>query len=161
MFSIGFSELLVIAVITLIVVGPERLPETIRFVSLNVAKFRRYWQSTRRDIEKDLGLDDLRREIHNAAVMEHLEEAKKTLNKPLDIGSIAAKEASAKESALVEEVLAVPAADKVLAADQDEPLANEPSADKEPSADQKQQEEPSAAPAADKKQEPSADKEQQ
>lgn len=175
MFSIGFAELLVIAVITLIVVGPERLPETIRFVSLNVAKFRRYWQSTRRDIEKDLGLDDLRREIHNAAVMEHLEEAKKNLNKPLDIGSIAAKEASAKESALVEEVLAEPSANKEPAADKapaadkekpsveekpavdtDESLAEEPSADKESSADQKQQEEPSAAPAAQREQEPSA-----
>ncbi len=82
MFSIGFAELLVIAVIILLVVGPERLPETIRFVSINIAKFRRYWQSTRREIEKDLGLDDLRREIHNAAVMEHLEETKKMLNKP-------------------------------------------------------------------------------
>lgn len=82
MFSIGFAELLVIAVIILLVVGPERLPETIRFVSINLAKFRRYWQSTRREIEKDLGLDDLRREIHNAAVMEHLEETKKMLNNP-------------------------------------------------------------------------------
>lgn len=162
MFSIGFAELLVIAVITLMVVGPERLPETIRFVSLNVAKFRRYWQSTRRDIEKDLGLDDLRREIHNAAVMEHLEEAKKNLNKPLDIGSIEAKEASAKESALVEEVLAAPAAKL------EESSANkkeeEPSADQESSADEAPpeniKEEPSAVPAAQKEQEPSAHKKQ-
>ena len=106
MFSIGFAELLVIAVITLLVVGPERLPETIRFISLNVAKFRRYWNSTRRDIEKDLGLDDLRREIHNAAVLEHLEETKKKLNKPLEsLTSLEAAEASKKESDMVEEVL--------------------------------------------------------
>jgi sec-independent protein translocase protein TatB len=83
MFSIGFAELLVIAVITLLVVGPERLPETIRFISLHLAKFRRYWQGARRDIEKELGLDDLRREIHNAEVIEHLKETKKALNKSL------------------------------------------------------------------------------
>ncbi len=85
MFSIGFAELLIIAVVTLLVVGPERLPETIRFISLHLAKFRRYWQGARRDIEKELGLDDLRREIHNAEVMEHLKETKKALNKSLDI----------------------------------------------------------------------------
>ena len=107
MFSIGFAELLVIAVITLLVVGPERLPETIRFVTLNLAKFKRYWQSTRRDIEKDLGLADIRREIHNAAVMEHLEETKKKLNKPLEsLTETEAAESSKKESDLVEEVLA-------------------------------------------------------
>lgn len=84
MFSIGFAELLVIAVITLLVVGPERLPETIRFLSLQLAKFRRYWQSARRDIERELGLDDLRREIHNAEVMEHLKQTKKMLDKSMD-----------------------------------------------------------------------------
>lgn len=123
MFSIGFAELLVIAVITLLVVGPERLPETIRFISLNVAKFRRYWQSTRREIEKDLGLDDLRREIHNAAVMEHLEETKKKLNKPLQsLTESEAAETSTKESELVEEVLTDP---KDPLVEQDEnPAAN-------------------------------------
>jgi|GEM_PF-1230569 sec-independent protein translocase protein TatB len=143
MFSIGFAELLVIAVITLLVVGPERLPETIRFISLNVAKFRRYWQSTRRDIEKDLGLDELRREIHNAAVMEHLEETKKKLNKPLEtLTATEVAEASSKESALVEEVLAEPSAlsnsGNEASADK-KPLANkEPSANKGPSAKESQ-----------------------
>ncbi|MBT5331735.1 MAG: twin-arginine translocase subunit TatB [Porticoccaceae bacterium] len=139
MFSIGFAELLVIAVITLLVVGPERLPETIRFVTLNLAKFKRYWQSTRRDIEKDLGLADIRREIHNAAVMEHLEETKKKLNKPLEsLTETEAAESSKKESDLVEEVLAEDK--KELPADGEPSIApavdkeGEPSADREPSA---------------------------
>ena len=34
MFDIGFSELLIVAVLTLIVMGPERLPETVRTLSL-------------------------------------------------------------------------------------------------------------------------------
>ena len=72
MFSIGFAELLVIAVIMLLVVGPERLPDTIRTISVNLAKFRRYWSRTKRELEQELGLDDIRREIHNAEVLEHL-----------------------------------------------------------------------------------------
>lgn len=83
MLSIGFAELLVIAVITLLVVGPERLPETIRFFSITLSKFRRYWRGARRDIEQELGIDDLRREIHNAEVMERLQQSKDALNKNL------------------------------------------------------------------------------
>lgn len=84
MFSIGFAEIVLLAVVTLLVVGPERLPETIKSVSLNLAKFRRYWARTKRDLESELGLDDLRREIHNAEVLEHLKETQKMLNNPLE-----------------------------------------------------------------------------
>lgn len=84
MFSIGFAELLVIAVIMLLVVGPERLPDTIRTISVNLAKFRRYWSRTKRELEQELGLDDIRREIHNAEVLEHLRETQKMLNEPVE-----------------------------------------------------------------------------
>ena len=84
MFSIGFAEILLLALVILVVVGPERLPETIKTISLNMAKFRRYWARTKRDLESELGLDDLRREIHNAEVLEHLKETQKMLNNPLE-----------------------------------------------------------------------------
>ena len=83
MLSIGFAELLIIAVITLLVVGPERLPESIRFFSVSLSKFRRYWRGAKRDIEKELGIDDIRREIHNAEVMERLQQSKDALNENL------------------------------------------------------------------------------
>lgn len=84
MFSIGFAEILVVAVILLIVVGPERLPEAIRGVSVQLSKFQRYWSRAKRDLEKELGLDDIRREIHNAEVMEHLRTTQKLLKDPVN-----------------------------------------------------------------------------
>ena len=86
MFSIGFTELLLIAVITLLVVGPEKLPETIRVITINLAKLKRFWQSAKRDVEREVGMDEIRREIHNAEVMEHLERIQKTNFNPLDDG---------------------------------------------------------------------------
>jgi sec-independent protein translocase protein TatB len=87
MFSIGFLELLVIAVILLLVVGPEKLPEAVRGISMNIARFQRYWARAKRDLEQELGLDDIRREIHNAEVMEHLRQTQKLLKEPLDAKS--------------------------------------------------------------------------
>lgn len=76
MFSIGFFELLIIAVMMLLVFGPERLPGAIRTFVYNFAKFKRSWQTARREFEQELGMDEIRREIHNAQIMENLESAK-------------------------------------------------------------------------------------
>ena len=43
MFDIGFSELLVIAVVALLVLGPERLPKAARYAGLWVRKARGHW----------------------------------------------------------------------------------------------------------------------
>ena len=45
MFDIGFSELVVIAVITLVVVGPERLPETVRSISLWIGRIKQMFST--------------------------------------------------------------------------------------------------------------------
>ena len=95
MLSIGFAELLVIAVIILMVVGPERLPETLRFFSVSLSKLRRYWRGARTDLEKELGLDEVRREIHNAEVIARLEQTKQALNENLN------KDPEQKESGVV------------------------------------------------------------
>ncbi len=73
MFGIGFVELLVIAVFGLLVFGPERLPEVIRTLAHAVARFRRSWRATRRELEQELGVDEIRKEIHNAQVLEDLQ----------------------------------------------------------------------------------------
>lgn len=77
MFSIGFTELLLIAVVTLLVVGPEKLPETVRAITIQLSKIKRFWQNAKREVEREVGMDEIRREIHNAQVMEHLERAQK------------------------------------------------------------------------------------
>ena len=60
MFDIGFWELLVIAVVALLVAGPERLPELLRDVSRWVAKLRRLALQTRHEFEQQLRLDEVK-----------------------------------------------------------------------------------------------------
>lgn len=62
-----------IAVIGLLVFGPEKLPEAIRTLVIGVTKVKRSLNNTRRDLEQELGMDEIRREIHNAQIMEDLE----------------------------------------------------------------------------------------
>lgn len=61
MFDIGFSELLVIAVVALIVIGPERLPRVARTVGLLTGRMRRYVGDIKADINRELQLEELKR----------------------------------------------------------------------------------------------------
>ncbi len=63
MFDIGFSELLVIAVIALLVLGPERLPKAARFAGLWVRRARAQWYSVRSELERELAADELKRSL--------------------------------------------------------------------------------------------------
>ncbi|MCW8195380.1 twin-arginine translocase subunit TatB [Proteobacteria bacterium 005FR1] len=83
MFDIGFTELLVIATITLIVIGPERLPETVRAVSLWIGRFKRSLRETRRELEQQIGADDIRRELHNEEIMRSLSKMRTDVSETL------------------------------------------------------------------------------
>src|SRR3546814_7584820 len=63
MFGIGFSELLLIAVIALLVLGPERLPKAARFAGLWVRRARAQWYSVKSELERELATEDLRRTL--------------------------------------------------------------------------------------------------
>lgn len=80
MFDFGFAELLVIAVISLLVIGPERLPETVRTVSMWIGRFKRSLRDTRREIEQQLGADDIRRQLHNEEIMRNLEKMRSEMD---------------------------------------------------------------------------------
>ncbi len=84
MFDIGFSELLVIAVITLIVMGPERLPQTVRSISLWIGRLKQMLSSARRDFEQEVGMDEVRQQLHNEKIMRDLGETKEQLQRTLD-----------------------------------------------------------------------------
>jgi len=60
MFDSGFSELLLIMIVALVVVGPERLPALMRKVGYWVGRFRRYANTVRAEIERELNADELR-----------------------------------------------------------------------------------------------------
>lgn len=80
MFDVGFTEIIVCAVVALVVIGPERLPETVRTVGLWVGRLKRSLHQTRVDIERQIGVDDLRRELQNEDIMHNIEEARIKFN---------------------------------------------------------------------------------
>ena len=61
MFDIGFSELVVIGVVALIVIGPERLPKVARTAGLLYGRLQRYVSTVKSDISREIQLDEIRR----------------------------------------------------------------------------------------------------
>ena len=78
MFDIGFSELLLIAVVALVVLGPERLPKAARFAGLWVRRARHQWESVKQELERELEAEELKRSLHN--VQDSLREAEQHLH---------------------------------------------------------------------------------
>ncbi|WP_282298356.1 Sec-independent protein translocase protein TatB [Stenotrophomonas sp. PS02289] len=66
MFDIGFSELLLIAVVALVVLGPERLPKAARFAGLWVRRARNQWDSVKQELERELHADEIKRQFREA-----------------------------------------------------------------------------------------------
>ena len=79
MFDIGFPELIMISVVALLVIGPEKLPETIRTISLWLGRIQRSFSNIRREIEAEIGADEIRQQLHNESIMKDLEKTKNTL----------------------------------------------------------------------------------
>jgi sec-independent protein translocase protein TatB len=70
MFDIGFSEIVVIAVVALIVIGPERLPKAARTLGHLFGRLQRYVNDVKADINREMELDELRKlqkEVQTAA----------------------------------------------------------------------------------------------
>ena len=74
MFDIGFWEVIFIMIITLLVVGPERLPRVARTAGLWVGKIRSFVTSVKADIDKELATEELKRVLAKQASMPELEE---------------------------------------------------------------------------------------
>jgi len=76
----GFFEILLIAVVALLVVGPERMPEAVRTVALTIGRIKRSFDSAKSEIEKQVGADEIRRQLHNEAVMDNVNKIKSGLS---------------------------------------------------------------------------------
>ena len=61
MFDIGASEILVIGVVALIVIGPERLPRVAKTLGLLFGRMQRYVGEVKADINREIELDELRK----------------------------------------------------------------------------------------------------
>lgn len=60
MFDVGFSELMVIALVALIVIGPERLPRVARTLGALLGRAQRYVNDVKADIQREVNLDELK-----------------------------------------------------------------------------------------------------
>ncbi len=65
MFDISFTEIMVIAVVALIVVGPERLPKVARTLGHLLGRVRRYVGDVKNDIQREMEVEELN-ELHTS-----------------------------------------------------------------------------------------------
>lgn len=84
MFNIHSTELLLVAIVALIVIGPEKLPSAIKTTSLWVGRFRRSFYKVKAEIERELNADEIRRQLHNESVLADLEDAKSQVKSAAD-----------------------------------------------------------------------------
>ncbi|MFT7559426.1 MAG: sec-independent protein translocase protein TatB [Flavobacteriales bacterium] len=74
----SFAEFFVVIVVGLLVIGPQRLPEAIRTGMLWFGKIKRAVNDTRAELEQQLGVDEIRRELHNDRVLDSLKALEQT-----------------------------------------------------------------------------------
>lgn len=79
MFDVSFSELLLILVVGLLVFGPEKLPEVIRTTGMWIAKIKRTFLTMRAEIEREMGVDEIKRDLHNHSIMQNLRDVRDDL----------------------------------------------------------------------------------
>ncbi|WP_304640110.1 Sec-independent protein translocase protein TatB [Pseudomonas sp.] len=73
MFDLGFMEMLVIGIIGLLVLGPERLPVAVRTVGLAIGRIKRGFADVQAQVEREIGADEIRQQLHNEKIMKDLE----------------------------------------------------------------------------------------
>ncbi len=100
----GIAELFVIAIVGLLVIGPDKLPETIKTTLVWFGRLKRMLNDTRTELEQQLGVDDIRREIHNQQVLDSLQAIKDaqqaTEKAALEAGDEVTKSASSIEKTM-------------------------------------------------------------
>ena len=118
MFDVGFSEIVVIAVVALIVIGPERLPKVARTLGHLFGRMQRYVNDVKADISREMELDELRK--LQASVQDAAHAIEQSVNKEISstesqLNSIAASAADAMQP-VTESPAVAPAAEPVAAA---------------------------------------------
>lgn len=79
MFDVGFSELLLVGLVALLVLGPERLPVAARMAGLWIGRLKRSFNSLKTEVERELGADEIRRQLHNENILELEREMKNSI----------------------------------------------------------------------------------
>ena len=84
MFDIGFTELMVIFVVALLVVGPERLPAVARKIGMYIGKMRRSFQSIKDEVEQELEIDAVKAQLKENAMLEEVKELKAAMSQTIE-----------------------------------------------------------------------------
>lgn len=79
MFDIGFFELVVIGIVALLVLGPERLPHAVRMTGAWVGKIRRATQAVRDEFEREVNAQELQRRLREEMEKTGLNETRQSL----------------------------------------------------------------------------------
>ena len=77
MFGISFSELLLVGLVALLVLGPERLPGAARTAGLWIGRLKRSFNAIKQEVEREIGADEIRRQLHNEHIVSLEDEARK------------------------------------------------------------------------------------
>lgn len=143
MFDIGFTEMMLIGIVALIVIGPERLPGVARTAGKYFGRLKRFMTSVKADVEQELRADELRQIL--ADQQRELDTLKDSIS---DAGKEIEKEASAAGASLTQELddsINAPDSSQVAAVTDDlpaqespaeEPLAQESPAEESPEPEQ-------------------------
>ena len=67
MFDVGFSELVLIGVVALVVLGPERLPGAARTAGAVLRRARNSWASVKAEVEREIAAEEIKRNLRQAA----------------------------------------------------------------------------------------------
>ncbi|MCI0994338.1 Sec-independent protein translocase subunit TatB [Pseudomonas corrugata] len=79
MFGISFTELLLVGLVALLVLGPERLPGAARTAGLWIGRLKRSFNAIKQEVEREIGADEIRRQLHNEHILSLEQEARKIL----------------------------------------------------------------------------------
>ena len=76
MFQIGFLEILIIFILGLVIIGPKRLPEVLKILIKFYKRIENKLNTFKKDLEEDIGADELKKDVFNELRMEDLEKNK-------------------------------------------------------------------------------------
>jgi sec-independent protein translocase protein TatB len=76
LFQIGFLEILIIFILGLVIVGPKRLPEVLKILIKFYKRIENKLNTFKKDLEEDIGADELKKDVFNELRMEELENNK-------------------------------------------------------------------------------------
>ncbi|GGJ99420.1 Sec-independent protein translocase protein TatB [Pseudomonas matsuisoli] len=76
MFDIGFSELLLVGGVALLVLGPDKLPGAARTAGIMIGRLKRSFNSIKSEVEREIGADEIRRQIRSEELLSLRDEMK-------------------------------------------------------------------------------------